>query len=106
MTEDFVSFSLTKKLKEKGFRYNKNNLLDRLCMENQINHPSISQVLKWLRIEKKRFVVIHPTGHDVHYYYTVHNLDRSFDTFEYTQSFATYEEAALAGIEYCLDNLI
>jgi hypothetical protein len=68
--------------------------------------PTISQVLKWLREEKKRFVVIHPTGHVVHYYYTVHNLARSFDTLEYTQSFATYEQAAIAGIEYVIDNLI
>jgi hypothetical protein len=74
--------------------------------ENCVDAPTISQVLKWLREEKKRFVVIHPTGHVVHYYYTVHNLARSFDTFEYTQSFATYEQAAIEGIEYVIDNLI
>ena len=49
--------------------------------------------MKWLREEKKKIVAIHPEGHDVHYYYTVHNLARYFDVFEYTQSFATYEDA-------------
>lgn len=116
MNEDFVSFSLAKKLKEKGYtldtahHYDDNGGIvvslvefDERCV---YPCPEIHQVLKWLREEKKRFVVIHPEGHDVHYYYTVHNLARSFDVFEYTQSFATYEEAALEGIEYCLDNLI
>jgi hypothetical protein len=119
MNEDFVSFDLGMKLKEKGFREKVNayygkreNLfdvhpaLDMNDSEYRCSAPTISQVLKWLREEKKRFVVIHPTGHVVHYYYTVHNLARSFDTFEYTRSFATYEEAAIAGIEYVIDNLI
>ena len=132
MNEEFLPFELAKKLKEKGlknncigyydyageFHYNYesdiankeicfcHNKYDNIWHEDLVDAPTISQVLKWLREEEKRFVVIHPTGHDVHYYYTVHNLARSFDTFEYTQSFATYEEAALAGIEYCLDNLI
>lgn len=133
MNEDFVPFELAKKLKEKGFyykcvsTYDKDGMLgdnyiqptsiraigfdECLCSHNVendgcIDAPTIPQVLKWLREVKKRFVVIHPTGHDVHYYYTVHNLARSFDDFEYTQSFATYEEAAIAGIEYVIDNLI
>ena len=133
---DFVTFDIAKKLKEKGFKekcyayyfpanhelvYNTNQfrggiLYDCLRSYNSfpkevvtsdfIGAPTITQVLKWLREEKKRFVVIHPEGHDVHYYYTVHNLARSFDVFEYTQSFATYEEAVLEGIEYVIDNLI
>lgn len=128
MNKDFVSFNLAKKLKEKGFPQEKDwtiamydedeNWYSLITTSYYIEYifedfddndfacPTISQVLKWLREEKKIFVVIHPTGHVVQYYYTVHNLARSFDTFEYTQSFATYEQAAIEGIEYCLDNLI
>lgn len=121
MTEDFVTFEIAEKLQEKGFDWQTFDWYDHLgnfnkgfiprtlrgCpVHREYYAPTIGLAIKWLREEKKRFVVIHPTGHDVHYYYTVHNLARSFDTFEYTQSFATYEEAAIAGIEYCLDNLI
>lgn len=95
MNEDFVPFELLCKLREKGYP----------CKQPRYE-GHVYDVLKWLREEKKRFVVIHPEGHDVHYYYTIHNLARSFDVFEYTQSFATYEDAAIEGIEYVIDNLI
>lgn len=111
MNENFVSFDLAKKLKERGFRYNKNNLLDRLCMENQINHPSIYQVLKWLRDSNAIFVhiSIYSKGWycDV-YTYEYYEEDREYGAKHIVQldEFSTYEEAALAGIEYALDNLI
>lgn len=123
MNEDFVSFDLAKKLKEKGFRYNKSNLLDRLCMENQINHPSISQVLKWLRKEHK--IYIEPCiladadtdadGNVINEYtywsFSVINIEtRDMIYFEYKyvddKRFDSYEQAANAGIEYVIDNLI
>lgn len=113
MNEDFVSFDLAKKLKEKGFRYNKNNLLDRLCMENQINHPTISQVLKWLR-EEGIFIEIHThdtfaTKNKVAYWCCIKrnsNGVRIEQIDELKESYADYEKAAMDGIEYVLDNLI
>lgn len=104
MNEDFVSFYLAKKLKEKGFRYNKNNLLDRLCMENQINHPSISQVLKWLREEKKWNIEIYPVGFGEWEFHCTHIItleDRGL-----LGKWNSYELTALAGIEYVIDNLM
>lgn len=110
--EDFVTFEIAKKLKEKGFKYNKMNLLDRICMENQINHPAISKVLKWLREEKKIVISILPTSFNnttslSNYYYVVYDIKEYFwDKYEYSQSFETYEECELKAIEYVLDNLI
>ena len=111
--EDFVTFEISKKLKGKGFKYNKMNLLDRICMENQINHPTISQVLKWLREEKKIYIEIFL--YDRKYSYLVKDITQiceddlfhkclNEDTDD--EEYATYEQAALAGIEYVLDNLI
>ena len=103
MNDDFVSSDLAKKLKEKGFRYNKNNLLDRLCMENQINHPTISQVLKWLREEHVFHVEIMREKYNGWMYF-IQLLDASYVMNH--NGFDCYESAALAGITYCLDNLI
>lgn len=114
MNEDFVPFELAKKLKEKGFRYNKNNLLDRLCMENQINYPPISQVLKWLRKEKKIYIISQPfasmatTDKVVWSWHWKHNSDGEFIDITYSDdtSYISYEEASVAGINYVLDNVI
>lgn len=104
MDEDFVPFELAKKLKEKGFIYNKNNLLDRLCMENQINHPPISQVLKWLREEKGIHICI-SLGAYSDWEYEVGKIDGS-EFCDAGGGYYSYEQAALVGIEYVLDNLI
>ena len=76
MNEDFVSFDLAKKLKEKGFpQYTEKSYFvgdhkKRMCSvgtflhvptqntEHLIAAPTISQVLKWLRDEKKIHIVI------------------------------------------------
>ena len=78
-----------------------------------VDAPTISQVLKWLRDEKKIFIDVaifadHRAGgyfwgcevYDIsqmpkHVYYKSSILNKS-----------DYNEAALAGIEYVLDNLI
>lgn len=72
-------------------------------------------VLKWLRNEKEIFVEIalSPEGYR-HIIYTglqcIHTLSDvsfSFDEFyNHENNYMTYEQAALAGIEYALDNLI
>ena len=131
--EDFVPFSLAKKLKEKGFKteniswcYLDGKLVQ---LKQYINispyeyAPTISQVLKWLRKEKKIYVepciladadtdadgkvineytywsfsVTHIETGDMIYFEYEHIDDKRFDS---------YELAALAGIEYVIDNLI
>lgn len=140
MNEDFVSFSLAKKLKEKGFyykcvsTYDNDGMLgynyiqptsiraigfdDCLCSHNVenddcIDAPTISQVLKWLR-EKGIFIEIHvhatfATKNKVAYWCRIcrnSNGVRIKQIDELEESYADYEKAAIAGIEYCLDNLI
>lgn len=127
MNEDFTSFELAKKLKEKGFNepcygyYHCNGGNDsfELCgngdcdfqiSKNQyrVAAPTISQVLKWLREEKKLHIevmFISPTPNRVKYYITNIGGDRGFMDIS-DEHYETWEQAALAGIEYVLDNLI
>ena len=139
--EDFVSFEIAKKLKEKGFyykcvsTYDKDGMLgdnyiqptsiraigfDELLSSHNveddgcIDAPTISQVLKWVREEKKIYIVIQPFPTMV----TKNKICWSWDfkwnsdgayiehTFPDDVTYTTYEQAALAGIEYVLDNLI
>lgn len=126
--EDFVPYEIAKKLKEKGFNepcfgyYHLDNGddsfevcgngdYDFLNSKNtyRIGAPRISQVLKWLRKEKKLHVVC-PFYKDKGYYYYVQNVGNaarivsSFDDSD--ECFESSEQAALAGIEHILDNLI
>lgn len=125
MTEDFVSFDLAKKLKEKGFNqpclahytngkfeyniayFEEVELVDLYELWNNagcfVDAPTISQVLKWLREEKKIHISI--ITYDYTWGYTVYDLDTFFPE-EFSSYYNTYEEATLAGIEYVLDNLI
>lgn len=113
--EDFVPFLLAKKLKEKGFRekvnayYGKHEnifdvhpALDMNDADYRASAPTISQVLKWLRKERGLFVQIMFV--DKSYYYEV--IDITTDKVkcisgDYKES---PELAALAGIEYIIDN--
>lgn len=143
--EDFVSFEIAKKLKEKGFReecllyytktgslvYNTIDTYDRpnqeldycdfqRCFNNGnpielVDAPTITQVLKWLREEKK--ISIEPTIHcslkwmcgiyefsDGIADFTQYDNDGVWDTIYIL--YDSYEQAALAGVNYCLENLI
>lgn len=129
MNEDFVSFEIAKKLKEKGFnegcyKYYENKELkwsNSPWLETQYNSymphiiaaPTISQVLKWLREEKKIHIEIFL--YDGKYSYLVKSITQiceddlfhkclNEDTVD--EEYQFYEKAALAGIEYVLDNLI
>lgn len=135
MNEEFVNFALAKKLKEKGFDWGtlsyyqkegilstcsilaKNNVLEECC-----SAPTTSQVMTWLREEKKLSVEVFygtaktgnkfiddaikpcwrccvvPTSEN---FYGVRT-----DLFKSTTTFASWEEATLAGIEFALDKLI
>lgn len=131
MNADFVSFSLAKKLKEKGFRkpcvatYDKDGMLgynyiqhyiqpasiraigfdDCLCISDAlVLAPTISQVLKWLREEKKLHIII-PASYYECYWWEVRDFNREIS--EYSDNeFDSYENAAIAVVEYIIDNLI
>lgn len=126
MNEDFAPFELAVKLKEKGFdepcygyyHCNGGNDSFELCgngdrdflnSKNQyrVAAPTISQVLKWLREEKKVFVLIDICT-DLTFYYEIWGIEIALHPLEYVpfQKYQSYEKAALAGIEYVLDNLI
>lgn len=136
MTNEFVNFKIAKKLKDIGFEckhpfamYNENGIFHALftsadyCgkyreyygIEDFDEHdyicPTISQVLKWLREEKKihLFVEIADKG----WYYTIYpNIrieDGKLTSDKYILGqvpFKSHEEAEIGGIEYVLDNLI
>ena len=118
---DFIPFELAKKLKEKGFDWKTEERCvekipeseheewnDELCvMEtawevNTYPKPRISEALKWLREEKKIHICI---SYDGDYSYDIVSIDDcEFKGAE--DNYDTYEQATIAGIEYCLDNLI
>ena len=137
MTEDFVPFEIAKKLKEKGFReeclchyigedlvYNiespiANNQLwfchnkyDNIWHKDNVDAPTISQVLKWLREEKRLHIDIAIwKGQYIAMIVFVDkpdpNVEHNNETiWEDESGFESYEQAALLGIEYVLDNLI
>jgi hypothetical protein len=76
--------------------------------------PTISQVLKWLREEKKIHICIdiYDDGwfFDIASFYKgdtgVYEIEWSYKSSNVTPNYDSFEQAAIAGIEYCLDNLI
>lgn len=117
--EDFVPFDLAVKLKEKGFKEKVNayygkleNLfdvhpaLDMNDCDYMASAPTISQVLKWLREKKGIHICISCSIAPLaNWEYEIVEIDGVvFVNADY--GYSTYEESALAGIEYALDNLI
>lgn len=127
---EFVSFDIAKKLKEKGFPQVKKNTLAmygedgciyHLCPTLDVNSfyyafddfdehdcvcPTISQVLKWLREQKKIEIVASFDYEDKTWGYQVGDMTLTEDSIlAYRWNFPTYEQAALAGIEFILDNI-
>ena len=132
MKEDYVSFEIAKKLKEKGFReeclsyYNKIGRLAKngftaedgkyleydnfYACQNHFNAlydaPTIAQVLKWLReVHKIHILIEYVFSEDTEYSCEV-QLIGSYERYWPNGVFETYEQSAIAGIEYALDNLI
>lgn len=131
--EDFVTYEIAVKLKEKGFKdlcfayytntndlyfnyshkagakysdcYLSHNLMPKESVSGKfVDAPTISQVLKWLRGKKKIHIII-PASFDEGYWWKVRDFNREIS--EYSDNeFDSYEEAALEGIEYVIDNLI
>lgn len=139
---EFVSFSIAKKLKEKGFKekclayydvednvgllYNTQYSDEALpCQytdllqchntgeaetqpddsENCVDAPTISQVLKWLREEKKIFVEIVITPMEL-YKPMIYDIGGFKNPYRDISPRIDFNEAALAGIEYVIENLI
>lgn len=128
--EDFVTYEIAKKLKEKGYPMEEiptggiDNRNFPILYDLPKEHPNwqdckawwvptISQVLKWLRKEKKMHMEIFL--YDREYSYFVKSITQicEDDLFHKClndattdEEYATYEQSALAGIEYVLDNLI
>ena len=130
--EDFVNFETAKKLKEKGFNLEKTEIYGKFDSDglfhsqlyfnyietmdyDEIIAPTISQVLKWLRKEKKISieVIIHCSLKWMCGIYEFSDGIADFTQYDNNGIddtvyilYESYEQAALAGIEYTIDNLI
>lgn len=124
MYEDFIPFELEVKLKEKGlnipffFFYRTDEdgkfihhalVTNPLVYSDKIDDevviaPTISQVLKWLRKEKMIHIVINIWGRTWGYDILTLPSGNSLHWTAYDEKINSYEQAALAGIEYVLDN--
>lgn len=147
--KEFVSFEIAKKLKDKGFRlpclhrykpYSKTLHINEVepkivrkidysefynsfnsYVDSDIDAPTIPQVLKWLREEKKIHIetcILVDADADgkiineyIYWSFSVTSIETgNMIYFEYEhindRRFDSYEQAALAGIEHCLNNLI
>ena len=136
--EDFVTFEIAQKLKEKGFTckypfamYNELGIYHPLMTsadyetcdsgfkcrcyydyddfdENDYIAPTISQVLKWLR-EKKGWIIVVRLYSTNGWYWFIQDKNgelKSSHLASCDDCFATYEQSALAGIEYALNYLL
>lgn len=80
--------------------------------ENDFIAPTISQVLKWLRDEKLILIGLSPMqeydGNEmIEWCSTIYKADKQGGmSWMEELYYESYEQAALAGIEYVLDNLI
>lgn len=107
--EDFVTYDIARKLKEKGYpiKRKRSGILGLTKLEYIDELPTISQVLKWLREKKKLHVSIMTFMFRAGWCYEVVRLGENPNLVAaHRNSYNTYEKAANAGIEYVLNNLI
>ena len=128
MNEDFVTYELAIKLKEKGFRMPciahycclDGNILkfnittdcirasNVKCLNGENNiytdAPTIPQVLKWLRNTYNLHVETYPCGLGM-WKFLVTNITTLAER-ALCDKYTSSEQSALAGIEYVFDNLI
>lgn len=125
---DFVTYKIGKKLQEKGYPHGYNRFgyhpiysgectikyiidigaYDEEYYGEHIPCPTISEVLKWLREEKRIDAGAVWDNGDGKWIGYINEMDMPDLVGEYMlpDTYDTYEQAALAGIEYVLDNLI
>lgn len=127
---DIVDFEIAKKLKEKGFSLEKTEIYGKFDSDglfhsqlyfnyfetmdcDEIIAPTIHQVLKWLREEKKLHIEF--VGNACGYLYIVSDIPSEGGTDRYCSDYSgpnaggtwdKYEDCALNAIQYVLDNLI
>lgn len=125
--EDFVPFQMAIKLKEKGLILSKEYIFGAYdedgdlfsMLEYNIEEywcayaPTISQVLKWLRDEKKLYLSIEPhltdfSSTEIMWIWDALyiNSDCKFQWHDGEFGFDSYEKATVSAIEYVIDNLI
>ena len=128
--KDFVKYDLALRLKEKGFITTEPFAIYQLedidtiyplytsdpyyydlddFDEYSFVAPTISQVLKWLREDNKLYigVTLYQYLDKYKFYPTIQHMDKMEQImFVNNDVYSSYEEAALAGIKYVLDNLI
>ena len=123
---DFVTYEIGKKLQEKGYPHGYNRFGYRPIYSDEctikylsdigayeedyygehIPCPTIDEVLKWLRNEKKLHLELVIVV-DGEYMCDIYKINvRPIKCLGSTEYSKTYEQAAIAGIEYVLDNLI
>lgn len=120
--EDFVTLEIAKKLKEKGFPIKtKTEGKFGLTKVKEVEIlPTISQVLKWLREERKIHIEIGFGCYgfcwdltlNIKYVEGYNNSEwdlldgEKYKEIDNQGNHSTYEQCALCAIEYILDNLI
>ena len=128
--EKFVTFKIAKKLKENGFDlpilevYGKFDSYGIFHSQLDFNYtgtmgrggfiaPTIEQVFKWLRNNKKTMISVLPVAFNEKenkfnkYYCTIYYAAKGivFESHERPDTFETYEECALDAIEYAIDKI-
>lgn len=124
MTEDFVTIDIAQKLKTKGFPQGNEDDITRLYYQISDNLqsaimrsegkdikwycPTISEVMKWLRNEKKLYILLTdvPIMGNIKWDFEIDDINTSDIIYESRLIYNSYEEAAMAGIEWVLNNLI
>lgn len=111
MIMDFVTFEIAKKLKEKGFpiKTKTEGKWGLTELKEEPIAPTISQVLKWFREEKKIHIELWTVGKKpIKWCHTITTLNHVGEKQGWSSGTRgdSYEAAAIAGIEYILDNLI
>lgn len=118
---EVVTYKIAKKLNEKGFTLPKSNVVGKFDSDGvfhsqlyinftetmdseEIIAPTISQVLDWLRDEK--VISVEPCATPYNCWYYMIKYEGEIKVTYTGNKYRTYEEVAIAGIEYTLDNLI
>lgn len=122
---DFVTYEIGKKMQEKGYPHGYNRFGYRPIYSDEctikylsdigayddeyygenIHCPTIDEVLKWLREEQKIAINVDFIPHVWQYQIFDMSFEGRFEPYGKT-FYEKYEQAALAGIEHVLDNLI
>lgn len=115
MNKFYVTKEIAEKLRAKGY-YREYDVTDEWVeglfyqVEDGTFHlPRIDEVLDWLREEKVLFVEVSVNNYNgFDFYFTIYEKgEESWVVCRFSEElYDTYEGAALAGIEYVIDNLI